>query len=494
MKFFGFLALAATALCGCPSDDAGDDGGDGGAGSPDGGSGSPDGASRAATFDWAEIAVGANITVSHIAADSSGVVVAGALLGSATIAGKTFKATDTSNGNAFLVKYSPSGEALWALIDTNDSKEGPSSFETVTVDSSGDILVGAFFNAAITLDGTTVAAPSGVSIGPLSEQTDSLGAAVVKISSDGTSVLWAQPIQTTEYVYANAIGVDGSGNVVVGGSMSGTSDFSQGKETVNIPGTSDGGFYLAGYDSSGTIQWAEQAPGVPLGNRLANESAIPIAVESSGSFYLGVGEPSVSSGGAANLTGDQILILKYASDGSLTWTEKATGSGGTSFLVTGLTFDPIGNLVVAGTIGASVLGEGGTQKATFGTTNLTGKSGFAAEYSTSGSLLWATTIDNTTVLLGGNGSLFPAVSGSSVYIFGNNDSADDGQVFVIDDKTGATVPGTPIVAASPTVLGVAAAASGTDVYIAGQAQEPVTFGKIQVPGSKNGMFVAKVAN
>ena len=133
---------------------------------------------------WARIVSGTgNARFSGIATDSGGNVYAAGFqagTGTATYGTGVSATGSSSGGNAVVVKYDPSGNALWAKVA---SGSGDSSFNSVATDSAGNLYAAGYQNGTGTCTyGTGVAAAGAYAGGG--------NAVAVKYDSSGNA-LWA---------------------------------------------------------------------------------------------------------------------------------------------------------------------------------------------------------------------------------------------------------------------------------------------------------------
>jgi len=178
---------------------------------------------------------------------------------------------------------------------------------------------------------------------------------------------------------ARGVGVDAAGNVYVTGGFMGNATFG----AFNLIGQKHHDFFLAKYDTGGTIQWMRQ--GVANGD---DAYGTGIAVDSAGnSLVVGYfyGQTVEFDGITATNPGSAsffyaAFIVKYDSTGTAQW---ARGLGGGDTYSTSVGLDAAGNCYVAGSFA-------GTLK--LGTINLTSagdRDGFLVKYNASGVLQWA---------------------------------------------------------------------------------------------------------
>jgi hypothetical protein len=139
------------------------------------------------------------------------VLVTGQYTGTVTFyntGGGTGATLANSGGNdCFVAKYSSAGAVLWAARIAGTGGDAGSGIAT---DSSGNVLVTGYYDAALTLFNT------GGTTGTTLASAGAEDVFVAKYSSAG-AVLWAARIASTGSDVGNAIATDTSGNVVVTG-------------------------------------------------------------------------------------------------------------------------------------------------------------------------------------------------------------------------------------------------------------------------------------
>ena len=191
----------------------------------------------------------------------------------------------------------------------------------------------------------------------------------------------------------------------IGGS--GSDDFS------HVVVASDGSIYVAGYEQSsassreilvakfasdGTLTWQKKIGGN------YSDTGVSIAVSSSGSVYV-VGSELSSSGN----TYEDAFIAKFASDGTLTWQKKLGGNYTERFMSVAVSLD------------GSVYAVGYENSSTGGNNN----AGLIAKFTTDGTLVWQKNLG------GSNDDGFNGVAvaaDGSVYAVGYENSSNGGGV------------------------------------------------------------------
>ncbi len=340
-------------------------------------------AAQTPTWDAAWTAGGAGaIWAFGTASDASGNVFACGRFAGANVAFGTFTLSNTAtpagvaaaNQNGYLVKYSPSGTALWVQ---QASVTSFGSFSSVATDAAGNVYTcGVYSGGALTLGGTTLPAPS----------TGSQPGFVAKYDSQG-NLLWARPLNTTSLSGAISVAVS-AGAVFVAGSFAGSLDVSGLPSLTTANATADSDAYLVKFDTQGVPQWSRQAGGSSIDNGAA------VAVDASGSPVLGGHFTSATlTAGATTLTNAaatvstfsyDIFLVKYDAQGTQQWAQRAGGSGPVD-RCSGLAAGPGGTIYMAGSLDMAGGTVGGT---TFGTTT-TGTGALLAAFSAAGTGQWA---------------------------------------------------------------------------------------------------------
>jgi hypothetical protein len=203
---------------------------------------------------------------------------------------------------------------------------------------------------------------------------------VAKYNSSGI-LQWAQRDgdSSTNFDYGRGVGVDTNGNVYVAGGFVGPAEFGG----TNLPATQDEEFFLAKYDSEGTVQWVQQSVG---GYGVYGTG---LAVDGAGNCYalvFGNVQGANITFGSTNLTtpsdyDESTVLVKYDNTGAVKWAQLIGGSGET--YATKVAVDAAGNVYVCGSFEANM---------TIGSSNLVGSvigsDMFIAKFNNSGALAW----------------------------------------------------------------------------------------------------------
>ena len=180
--------------------------------------------------------------------------------------------------------------------------------------------------------------------------------------------LWTKQFGTSGSEHVAAVSVDSSGDIVVVGGTTGT-----------LPGEASAGdfdAYVRKYDTAGTVLWTKQ-----FGTSTA-DYARAVSVDTSGNIVV-VGFTGASLPGQTSAGSVDIFVRKYDSAGSLLWTKQFGTTGADD--ATAVAFDANGKIVVAGTVPSALPG----QKA-FG-----GADVFVRKYDSAGAELWTAQFGST---------------------------------------------------------------------------------------------------
>jgi hypothetical protein len=426
-------------------------------------------------FAWAtSFQAGNGSTIMAMASDATSIVLVGQLMGSATFGATKLVAPD-SGGNAFVVKLDLTGAVVWAQVATGDN----SDFETVAIDSSGNVIVaGEDFGdgAGFTFGGSTLG-PNLTA--PINGKPPSAGGGVLLLMDSAGDVMWSKFVDTTGEVNMSSLAVTSSA-IYVAGPIIDDADFSNGAGPyVDNCGTK-GCVFLATFDTAGNIQTAVIAPSTPHRGTGVDPREVWLAATST-ALTMAIGGFYSSAGGETNDT-NQLVVNQYDLTGKLVWSRSSPVKGGGSPALNGLVVDAMGNAYVAGEMSPGL--TLGPLKDTNGQ--------FLAEYSSTGSVTWA--IQNVgEEEFGINGLAL----GDHLYTFGNGDlenfktpSPDTSMSLdIFDPKTGAIIANAPCGAAHG--FGVEVTAGSGGVFISGEGGPTGVFGTHEL--TAEGFFVAKLA-
>jgi hypothetical protein len=324
------------------------------------------------TFSVSQPSTTGTTTAQRTAVDSSGNVY---VIGTAT--GDFGSQLNQSSQDVYLTKYDSAGNVVWQnLLGSADTANG----YDLALDPSGGVVV----TGASKADLTTTSVADG--------NNDSF---VARYDANGAQS-WIKQIQTLATNQANAVSIDASGNIYIGGQVSGG--------VIGAGQTSLGGgdAYLAKFDSKGKLLAETQ-----FGTNAA-DSVAATATAADGSLYVA----SVQNGHA--------ILSKYAGGditSAPTWSQDlgSLGAGGS-----------IGGLATAN---GKVYVSGSTSN-----TNLTGGGASIAAAASGGvdAFVFSATDNGTSVT--SNTVTYVGTSGSDTA--GDVTVAADGTVFLTGSTTG----------------------------------------------------------
>lgn len=282
-----------------------------------------------------------------------------------------------------LSKYDSAGNLQWTKLLGSAASANAYS---LAIDSNNNVIIAGSTTANLTT--------TGIADG----NTDSF---VAKYDTNGNQQ-WVQQIPTLADNSANSVSVDASGNIYIGGQVSGT---------VGAGQTNAGGqdAYVAKLNASGTIQYEQQF------GTSGSDAVQATAVGSNGSLYV------------ASVQNGEAILSKYANGDATTapvWTEDlgALGNGGS---ISGLALAN-GKVYLSGTSSSANLTSGGT--ATVVGSPSGGLDAFVASFTDAGSSVSA----NTVTYVGTSGTdtagSLTVDSAGNVYLAGTTTGTFSGQI------------------------------------------------------------------
>jgi hypothetical protein len=251
-----------------------------------------------------------------IAVDGAGnVVVAGLFNGTMDFDPGAGTATLSSTGWAgFVAKYGPTGNYLWAFrIGSYCNRID------LAVDASDNIVVAGSFSGSVDFNpGTGTATLTSAKL----SKSSSLDVFVAKYSSTG-AYIWAFRVGNGYADYADAVDVDGSGNVYVTGSLNTTAvDFDPGRNQASLTGI---GSFVAKYTAAGAYAWAFKlaTQGAQGYQRIDADASGNLVVTGrfagTVDFNPGAGTANVTGSGASGPDDYDIYVARYSSAGAYQW-------------------------------------------------------------------------------------------------------------------------------------------------------------------------------
>jgi len=342
--------------------------------------------------------------------------------------------TTSSASNIFLVKYDPSGTALWRLRigHTGIGNTYPYSMK---IDNSGNLIIAGTFtgNSPPTIYNT-----SDIAITTLTTNNQNTGF-IVKIDPNGQSVFWNKRFYRTlsNTIVPHSVKVDSQNNIYITGRYSGNMTIDGTSTELSIISGTDA--FIIKYDSEGTYKWA-----TAIGGTGTTDVAYKVDVDKNddivitgyySSTLLNIYDVDQSTftrdtTAARTLTysgASDVFIVKYNTLGISQWATRIAGTGGDAGY--SVYVDNSNNIIISGVYPAAAATfyspgdiSGLTLPVPLTTSALLGK------YDTNGQFLWGTRIGS---------------SSSSAIRFGYNvvtDSQNNIYIYVSGSSTsGATV-------------------------------------------------------
>jgi len=276
---------------------------------------------------WAKSTGGTNDDyVSSVAADGFGNIYLAGEFKSPAITFGSITLTNETGSDIFIVKYNSNGNVLWAK-DVSLPTNGENFPQALTLDPSGNIYLAGNFNTTITFGTTTLTSEGGDDF------------FLVKYNSDG-NVLWAKSEGGTNEDYVFSVAADGFGNIYLAGEFT-SSTLTFGTTTLINKGNEDA--FLTKYNSDGNVLWAKSAGGV---NGEGISSVAPDA--SGNIYALLYSESHIISFGSITLSNEPgwNYIVKYNIDGNVIWAKCIDNTWDDDMIYA--TVDPSGNTYVSG--------------------------------------------------------------------------------------------------------------------------------------------------
>lgn len=317
--------------------------------------------------------------VSAIAVDALGnIFIAGSFNGSVRVTTTTVSATQTSVAQAtepFVARLDGSGRVFWFDGFAGMAYDTDAANALAVVGSGGVVVAGSFAESATF--GTTTLTASGSS-----------EAFVARVDGSGR-VVWAVASRGMNGSNASiaALALDGSGNVALAGSYSGTIDADPSASTALVTSAGSVDALAWKLDPNGSFLWARSFGSTDY------DAATALAIDASGNLLVtGAFSETVNFG--TNLRPDRLtagplynaFVLKLDPLGNETWARGLIGSSGSS-KGQGVAVDASGNAHVAGTFAGPIDFDPGPGLDVL--TSVGSSDAFLAGYDPTGALVYA---------------------------------------------------------------------------------------------------------
>jgi uncharacterized membrane protein YqhA len=214
-----------------------------------------------------------------------------------------------------------------------------------------------------------------------------LGLLVTLGSFAQPSFTWAKQLGGSSSDFANAITVDGAGNVYSSGWFSGTCDLDPSASVSNITSFGSTDIFISKLNANGNFIWGKQ-----LGGSSA-EQCWSIAVDALGNVYTAgsfVGTADFDpSAGVFNMTAlgaNDIFICKLDASGNFVWAKQLSGTG--NEVANAMCLDASGNVYTTGRFSGAAT-DFDPSTATFTMTSAGLDDVFISKLDASGNFIWA---------------------------------------------------------------------------------------------------------
>jgi hypothetical protein len=265
--------------------------------------------------------------VSGVGIDSAGNIWAGGSFRKTvvfgTLAGKNGKAskmTSAGSSDAFLAKWSASGELLYV---GRIGGIGSDAINTLCLDSSDNLVACGTFQK-------TVDSNPGSGKKYIVSSFDTLGTMIVGLSPSG-AFRFSSAFTGDQYVSINGVSVDSRGDVDLAGSFLGTMDLDPGSGVKSATSAGGTDIWVAQLSSRGALRWSFQIGGgaddAPQDVYIGSKDELFVAGRLNGKVDLdpGVGKTLVKSGGKSDA-----YAARYSASGTFLGGARIGGTGDAS--------------------------------------------------------------------------------------------------------------------------------------------------------------------
>jgi photosystem II stability/assembly factor-like uncharacterized protein len=308
--------------------------------------------------------VGTYAVVNSLITDASGNVYITGRYGNNPVTFGNITLTNDNYWNVFLVKYDAMGNVIWA----KNSEGGPNSAGNgICADANGNVYI------------------TGSGSGTFGTVTVNADFFIVKYDSNGNAI-WGADASATLGAGAAAIDVDASGNLYVTGSFYSNIDFGNGVTLPHISFSGHPDYFIAKYNSSGSVIWARGATTI---NATKTNWGSSVSTDASGNIYVAGNyeSQSITLGGytltnSSTQDSTDIFLVKYDGSGNVIWAETMGGLRDDNNPT--IAVDPSGNIIITG-------GRSDNKTFTFDTFTLSPGSYavYIAKYGSNGNVVWA---------------------------------------------------------------------------------------------------------
>ncbi|HXB42362.1 MAG TPA: T9SS type A sorting domain-containing protein [Bacteroidia bacterium] len=222
---------------------------------------------------------------------------------------------NNTSGNTcdiFIVKYDANGNVIWAKSAGGTSADD--CYSICTDASCNFFITGSFESLTCTFGGITINRSS-TSVGDVF---------IAKYDSSGNA-LWAKSSTGNSYDIGSSVSTDVFGNALITGRF-GSSAISIGSYTLSNVSSNDYDVFIAKYDVSGNVMWANSAGGIYW------DGGWCTGTDASGNIYLtgSYDSPSITFGSFTltnvSVGSRQFFLVKYNAAGNVLWAKSIGGN------------------------------------------------------------------------------------------------------------------------------------------------------------------------
>ncbi|WP_437764871.1 hypothetical protein WMF27_32990 [Sorangium sp. So ce281] len=209
--------------------------------------------------------------------------------------------------SALLAKYNAAGNHVWSK---QFGVEGTTTGEAVALDASGAVIATGNCEGAVDLGGG------------LFTPTAWSDVWVAKYDAGGNH-LWSKRFDAEWPMGSRSVAVDGDGNVILGGALSGTTDFGGGP-VVSLGDFISSDAFIAKLDAAGNHLWSRS-----FGDVDRNDHVSEIVPDGAGDvFVIGDWAGSIDLGGGSLVSDDvAIFVAKLSATGAHLWSRRLSATG-----------------------------------------------------------------------------------------------------------------------------------------------------------------------
>jgi N-acetylneuraminic acid mutarotase len=345
----------------------------------------------------------------------------------------------------FVSKLDSAGNFVWVkFFGGANPTTGSCRGFSIKTDNTGNVYITGYFSFTIDFD-------PGVGINNLSNGSGTPDAFICKLDNNG-NFIWAKKVGSTGAEYSNSIHLDPTGNVIISGYFTNTSDFDPGAAVFNLTSAGSDDIFILKLDNNGNFLWAKRI-GSTTGDRSnsvtsdANGNIISTGYfQGTVDFDPGTGTVNLVSTGSGD-----IFISKLDPNGNFVFAKKVGGTG--NDFGNSIYSDQNGNILTAGNFAGTVDFDPGIS-----TNNLTGTA-FNLKLDPNGNFVWANNVGGATnsnsIINDGFGNIYTTgIISQDVYVrkldsngnllmlkqFGGS-YTDEGKAITVDNSGGIITTG-----------------------------------------------------